>query len=65
MSPAYESLLVAHKPFMDLQSDDAKDYVAFCRNSAAGRVGPVVKSRCLRIDGRTKLATETYILNTK
>jgi hypothetical protein len=59
------SLLVAHKPLLDLQSYDAKDYVEFCLNPAPDWVGPVVKSRFLRVGGREKQATDTYILNSK
>ncbi|BAN48596.1 hypothetical protein [Metapseudomonas resinovorans] len=59
------SLLVAHKPLLDLQSYDAKDYVEFYLNPTQDWVGPVVKSRFLRIGGRARRATDTYILNVK
>lgn len=57
------SLLVAHKPLLELRRRDAEAFMEFCLNPPADWVGPVVKSRFLRVGGRKKQDTDTYLLN--
>lgn len=57
------SLLVAGKPLVDLRRRDAEAFMEFCLNPPADWIGPVVKSRFLRIGGRKKLDTDSYIVN--
>lgn len=57
------SLLVAVKPLVELRRRDAEAFMEFCLNPPADWIGPVVKSRFLRVGGRKKLDTDTYIVN--
>ncbi|OWJ96258.1 integrase [Pseudomonas sp. A46] len=57
------SLLVAGKPLVELRRRDAEAFMEFCLNPPADWIGPVVKSRFLRVGGRKKLDTDSYIVN--
>ncbi len=57
------SLLVAGKPLVELRRRDAEAFMEFCLNPPTDWVGPVVKSRFLRVGGRKKLDTDSYIVN--
>lgn len=57
------SLLIAKKPILDLKRSDAEEFMEFCLSPPTGWVGPVVKSRFLRIGGRKKLDTDRYEVN--
>jgi len=57
------SLLVAGKPLVELRRRDAEAFMEFCLNPPADWIGPVVKSRFLRVGGRKKLDTDTYTVN--
>lgn len=57
------SMLVAKKPILSLKRSDAEDFLEFCMKPPMAWVGPVVKSRFLRIGGRKKLKTDTYVVN--
>lgn len=57
------SLLVAGKPLAELRRRDAEAFMEFCLNPPADWIGPVVKSRFLRVGGRKKLDTDSYIVN--
>lgn len=57
------SLLVAGKPLLELRRRDAEEFMEFCHNPLADWVGPVVKSRFVRVGGRKKLASDSYQIN--
>ncbi len=57
------SILVAGKPLVELRRRDAEAFMEFCLNPPADWIGPVVKSRFLRVGGRKKLDSDTYIVN--
>ena len=57
------SLLVAGKPLIELRRRDAEAFMEFCLNPPADWIGPVVKSRFLRVGGRKKLDTDIYIIS--
>ncbi|WP_282875987.1 tyrosine-type recombinase/integrase [Pseudomonas peli] len=57
------SLLVAGKPLVELRRRDAEAFMEFCLNPPADWIGSVVKSRFLRVGGRKKIDTDTYIVN--
>ena len=57
------SLLVADKPLVELRRRDAEAFMEFCLNPPGDWIGPVVKSRFLRVGDRKKLYTDTYIIN--
>jgi site-specific recombinase XerD len=57
------SLLVAHKPLLELRRRDAEAFMEFCLRPPKDWVGPVVKSRFVRIGGRKKLESDTYQVN--
>jgi len=57
------ALLVAGKPLLDLRRRDAEAFMEFCLNPPAEWVGPVVKSRFVRIGGRKKLESDSHVLN--
>ncbi|MGQ7819224.1 tyrosine-type recombinase/integrase [Metapseudomonas furukawaii] len=57
------SLLVAGKPLVELRRRDAEAFMEFCLNPPADWIGPVVKSRFLRVGGRKKLDTDSYVVN--
>ncbi|WP_171016561.1 site-specific integrase [Pseudomonas sp. D(2018)] len=57
------SLLVTRKPLLELRRRDAEAFMEFCLNPPADWIGPVVKSRFVRIGGRKKLESDSYILN--
>ncbi|MBC8649326.1 site-specific integrase [Pseudomonas sp. MTM4] len=56
-------LVVIRKPLVELRRRDAEAFMEFCLNPQDGWIGPVVKSRFLRMGGRKKLDTDTYIIN--
>lgn len=57
------SLLVAEKPLLALRRSDAEAFMEFCLKPAPSWVGPMVKSRFLRIGGRLKSHDDTYQVN--
>ncbi|HBN9860469.1 tyrosine-type recombinase/integrase [Stutzerimonas stutzeri] len=57
------SLLVAGKPIVELRRRDAEAFMEFCLNPPSDWIGPVVKSRFLRLGSRKKLDTDSYIIN--
>lgn len=57
------SILVAKKPILSLKRTDAQDFIAFCQNPPAEWVGPVTKSRFIRIGGRKASDSDTYVVN--
>ena len=57
------SLLVAQKPLLELRRRDAEAFMEFCLHPPAPWIGPVVKSRFIRIGGRKKLESDTYQVN--
>lgn len=57
------SLLVAGKPLLTLRRRDAEAFMDFCLSPTSDWVGPVVKSRFLRVGGRKPLDTDTFIIN--
>lgn len=59
------SLLVAQKPLLNLRRRDAEAFMEFCLNPPTDWIGPVVKSRFLRVGGRKKLESDTFALNEK
>ncbi|MBC3776394.1 site-specific integrase [Pseudomonas sp. SWRI99] len=57
------SLLVARKPLLELRRSDAEAFMEFCLRPTAAWIGPVVKSRFLRVGGQRKSSADTYQLN--
>lgn len=57
------SLLVAGKPLVELRRRDAEAFMEFCLNPPADWIGHVVKSRFLRVGGRKKLGSDSYVVN--
>src|SRR5690606_7477087 len=57
------SLLVARKPLLEMRRRDAEVFMEFCLNPPADWIGPVVKSRFLRIGGRKPSDPDTYTPN--
>lgn len=57
------ALLVAHKPLLELRRRDAEAFMEFCLRPPKDWVGPMVKSRFMRIGGRKKLESDTYRVN--
>jgi len=57
------SLLVARKPLLDLRRRDAEAFMEFCLRPPKDWVGPMVKSRFVRIGGRKKLESDSYVVN--
>lgn len=56
-------LLVAKIPILSMRRTDAEAFLEFCMNPPAAWVGPVVKSRFLRVGRRKKAPTDTYVIN--
>ncbi|QPH46131.1 site-specific integrase [Pseudomonas fulva] len=57
------SLLLAQKPIIDLRRSDAEKFMEFCLQPPASWVGPVVKSRFVRLGGRKRLDSDNYVIN--
>lgn len=57
------TILVAKKPILSLKRTDAQDFIAFCQNPPADWIGPVIKSRFIRIGGRKASKSDTYAVN--
>lgn len=53
------SLLVAEKPLLELRRRDAEAFMEFCLNPPSDWIGPVVKSRFLRV------GNDTFTINEK
>ena len=59
------AILVAKKPILELKLADAKDFIDFCQNPPSEWIGPVVKSRYIRVGGRVAKKTDTFVLNSE
>jgi len=59
------SLLQTGKPLLDLRRKDAEAFMEFCLNPPAEWIGPVVKSRFLRIGRRKKQDSDSYVVNSE
>ncbi|MBV2135062.1 site-specific integrase [Pseudomonas sp. MAP12] len=57
------ALLVAHKPLLELRRRDAEAFMEFCLRPPKDWVGPMVKSRFVRIGGRKQLDSDSYQVN--
>lgn len=57
------SLLVCKKPILYLRRQDAEAFLEFCLNPPENWVGPVTKSRFVRIGGRKKADSDTFVIN--
>ncbi|WP_447781201.1 tyrosine-type recombinase/integrase [Pseudomonas plecoglossicida] len=57
------SLIIAKKSILDIRRVDAEMFMEFCLHPPAEWVGPVVKSRFLRLGGRKRLESDEYIVN--
>lgn len=57
------SLLQAGKPLLELRRKDAEAFMEFCLDPPADWIGPVTKSRFVRLGGRKKLDSDSYIVN--
>ncbi|HEK3717121.1 TPA: tyrosine-type recombinase/integrase [Pseudomonas aeruginosa] len=56
-------LLVSRQPILSMRRTDAEAFMDFCMKPPAHWLGPVVKSRFVRVGGRKKAATDTYVIN--
>jgi len=57
------ALLIANKPLLELRRRDAEAFMEFCLRPPKDWVGPMVKSRFVRIGGRKKLESDSYQVN--
>jgi len=57
------SLIMAKKSILDIRRVDAEMFMEFCLHPPAEWVGPVVKSRFVRLGGRKRLESDEYIVN--
>ncbi|WP_090276339.1 tyrosine-type recombinase/integrase [Halopseudomonas litoralis] len=57
------SLLVCKKPILHLRRQDAEAFLEFCLNPPDNWVGPVTKARFVRIGGRKKADSDTFVIN--
>lgn len=57
------SLIIARKPLLELRRRDAEAFMEFCLNPPADWVGPMIKSRFIRLGGRKKHDSDTYAAN--
>jgi site-specific recombinase XerD len=57
------SLLVLRKPLLELRRQDAEAFMEFCLKPPKNWIGPMVKSRFLRLGRRKKIASDTYTVN--
>lgn len=57
------ALLIEHKPLLELRRRDAEAFMEFCLRPPKDWVGPMVKSRFVRIGGRKKLESDSYQVN--
>lgn len=57
------TLLVARKPLLELRRRDAEAFMEFCLRPPRDWIGPMVRSRFVRIGGRKKLESDTYVTN--
>lgn len=56
-------LYVAKLPILAMRRSDAEAFMEFCLKPPTNWIGPVVKSRFIRIGGRKKASTDTYVVN--
>ncbi len=57
------ALLVAGKPLLELRRRDAEAFMEFCLRPPRDWVGPMVRSRFVRLGGRRKLESDTWVVN--
>lgn len=57
------SLLVAKKPLLELRRRDAEQFMEFCLKPPAEWIGPMVRSRFVRLGGRKKLESDVLVVN--
>ena len=57
------SMLVAGKPLLELRRRDAEAFMEFCLRPPRDWIGPMVRSRFVRIGGRKKLESDTCAVN--
>lgn len=55
--------LVAETPLIELRRKDAESFMEFCLNPPANWIGPVIKSRFVRVGGRKKLESDNFVVN--
>ncbi|HBN8626797.1 integrase [Pseudomonas aeruginosa] len=56
-------MLVAKLPILSMRRTEAEAFMEFCMRPPAHWVGPVVKSRYVRLGGRKKAPSDTYVIN--
>lgn len=57
------ALLIAGKPLLELRRRDAEAFMEFCLKPPRDWIGPVVRSRFVRLGGRKKLESDTWVVN--
>lgn len=57
------SMILVKKPILELRRSDAEQFMEFCLHPPADWVGPVVKSRFIRLGGRKRLESDEYVIN--
>ncbi len=57
------ALLIAGKPLLELRRRDAEAFMEFCLKPPRDWIGPVVRSRFMRLGGRKKLESDTWVVN--
>ena len=57
------SMLIAQKPLLKLRRRDAEAFMEFCLRPPGSWVGPVIKSRFVRLGGRKQSPSDSYIVN--
>ncbi|WP_095158127.1 tyrosine-type recombinase/integrase [Pseudomonas sp. Irchel 3E13] len=56
-------ILVAKQPILSMRRTDAEAFMEFCLKPPAHWIGPVVKSRFVRVGARKKAPTDVYVIN--
>ena len=57
------TMIKAKTPLLEIRRTHAEEFLEFCLSPDASWIGPVVKSRFIRIGARKRLATDTFELN--
>ena len=57
------ALLIGRKPLLELRRRDAEAFMEFCLRPPRDWIGPMVRSRFVRIGGRKKLESDSYVVN--
>jgi len=54
---------LAENPLIELRRKDAEAFIELCLNPPADWIGPVIKARFVRVGGRKKLESDSYVVS--